>query len=143
MPLSCREGGEVRPDDRIIEGVERGRSGGFLVPDLADFTWFEVVLTRDGDTLDELANLGGGERQSILVARERHADRVILDDLEARRRAASLGLQLTSTRSVWNWTARTVSAGIRGWRAYGRRVAAGSRIRLWRTAASVTIRPRS
>ena len=70
------------------------------MPDLADFPWLKVVQAGDGGIPDELANLGGGERDTILVARDRQADRVVLDDLQARRRAARLDIPIIGTVGI-------------------------------------------
>ena len=44
-----------------------------------------------------LVDLGAGERETILVAREKELDCAILDDLEARRRAGGLGIRVMGT----------------------------------------------
>ena len=59
--------------------------------------WIRVAALRT--PLDEAASptLGLGERQAIALAVEVHAGRIILDDLPARRLAASLGLPVIGT----------------------------------------------
>lgn len=48
----------------------------------------------------ESSGLGGGEREALALSLELHAERVILDDLPARRLAQALGLRVIGTLGV-------------------------------------------
>jgi predicted nucleic acid-binding protein len=61
-------------------------------------SWLRIRSVSYREAVDILlADLGLGEAEVIALARETGADRVVLDDLDARRRARRLGLDLVGT----------------------------------------------
>ncbi|MEW6747801.1 MAG: DUF3368 domain-containing protein [Planctomycetota bacterium] len=60
-------------------------------------TWLEI---RAPSTLDLSINLDTGEREAICLARELHADLLLVDDHAARQEAMRLGLEVTGTLGV-------------------------------------------
>jgi predicted nucleic acid-binding protein len=61
--------------------------------------WLEIRQVRRNPTL-ALGRLGAGEREAIALAEELRADRLILDDLTARRVAAQRNLTVIGTLGV-------------------------------------------
>ena len=63
--------------------------------------WADVQPLTQPLASDVLAfALGAGERETISLAIEQSAERVLLDDLPARRLAITLGLQVTGTLGI-------------------------------------------
>jgi hypothetical protein len=61
-------------------------------------TWLQVRSVSNTELLNLLlADLGEGEAEAIVLARELSADRAVLDDLDARRFARRIGLPLIGT----------------------------------------------
>jgi predicted nucleic acid-binding protein len=72
-----------------------------ITPSVGSLTWAEIQALADAlDARILRAGLGAGETEAIALAMERTADRVILDDLKARRLAISLGLPVGGTRGL-------------------------------------------
>jgi predicted nucleic acid-binding protein len=59
--------------------------------------WLNVRDPGDDSLQDVVAELDRGERAALALARELHADLVLLDDAAARHEATSLGLRITGT----------------------------------------------
>jgi predicted nucleic acid-binding protein len=67
-------------------------------PSVGSLTWAEIQAPADAiDARILRAGLGAGETEAIALAMEYKPDRVILDDLKARRLAMSLGLPVGGT----------------------------------------------
>ena len=63
--------------------------------------WLHVrLLALTQPALVESSGLGDGEREALALSLELHAERVILDDLPARRLAQALGLRVVGTLGV-------------------------------------------
>jgi len=61
------------------------------------------LIVRDPEAsaiLEISPELDGGERAALALARELHADLVLIDDAAGRREAASLGIRITGTLGV-------------------------------------------
>ncbi len=88
----------------VAEGVrtelDRGRSRGFQVPDLSPVNWLQVLAAEPEPMPLELEGLGQGETETILVAKQQRAEWAVLDDLEARRAAHRLGVQVIGTVGI-------------------------------------------
>lgn len=64
-------------------------------------TWIESVQVNDRLAVDLLRNeLDEGESETIVLASELHATRVLIDERLARRKTAQLGLKVTGTLGV-------------------------------------------
>jgi hypothetical protein len=61
-------------------------------------SWLKVTPVRDRGVVEVLlADLGPGEAEAIALAREKGAERVVLDDLDGRRFARRVGLATIGT----------------------------------------------
>ena len=66
--------------------------------ELRDAGWVKVKTIRDKLAVEALAtDLGRGEAEVIVLAREIEANLVVLDDGKARRKAKAMGLEVTGT----------------------------------------------
>jgi hypothetical protein len=88
------------------EVVETGqeRSGARQV---ASAAWIEVVGITDSNLASMLrADLDAGEAEALVLAREQHLSIVLLDEKEARKAAAKLGLSTLGTVGILIWAKR-------------------------------------
>ena len=91
---------EVLVADAVEQELNRGKSTGYSVPNITDYSWITVAKPEHHSIPIELKSLGDGECASILLARETSADQIILDDLNARYTAETLGLHVTGTIGI-------------------------------------------
>lgn len=88
----------------VAEGVcaelDRGRSQGSQVPDLSSVDWLQVLAAAPEPIPPEFEGLGRGEAETILVTKQQRAEWAVLDDLEARRVARKLGVQVIGTVGI-------------------------------------------
>ncbi len=93
-------GGEVRIPKAVELELQEGRRRGYDVPDPARYDWLRIVdpgaIPSEWLTLD----LGRGELAVLALALERPECTVLLDDRQARRIAASAGLEVRGTLGV-------------------------------------------
>jgi predicted nucleic acid-binding protein len=83
--------------EAVVTELDKGGVQGVDVPDVSGFPWIEIRETELRPVSAAVSALGNGERAVILLAIDRHADWVILDDLAARRQAEECGLQVIGT----------------------------------------------
>jgi predicted nucleic acid-binding protein len=87
--------GEVLIPTAVYEELRAATSGAPQI-DLAAFPWLVVTSAHDRRRVDELcADLDLGEAEAIVLAMERHADVLLVDERRGRRTAAALGLTVT------------------------------------------------
>lgn len=80
----------------VVQGV--GRSGS---TEVQNANWIDVRTAKDTLAVEALRlNLGAGESESMVLARELNASLVILDDARARRAAQQLGLPIAGTAAL-------------------------------------------
>ncbi|WP_028295898.1 DUF3368 domain-containing protein [Olivibacter sitiensis] len=79
--------------------IERGRDWEYYV-DLSKQSWITIQKLANPEALSYFFDLDSGEAEVIVLARELHADLVILDESLGRRYAQELGLTLTGTIGV-------------------------------------------
>lgn len=80
----------------VVQGA--GRAGSAQVQNA---TWIDVHTVLDTLAVEALRlNLGAGESESMVLARELNASLVILDDFRARRAAQQLGLPIAGTAAL-------------------------------------------
>jgi predicted nucleic acid-binding protein len=80
----------------VVQGT--GRAGSAQVQNAA---WIDVHKVQDTLAVEALRlNLGAGESESMVLARELNASLVILDDARARRTAQQLGLPIAGTAAL-------------------------------------------
>ena len=91
---------EVLVADDVEQELNQGKSTGYLVPNITDYSWITTAKPDSYSIPIELKSLGDGECASILLARETSADRIILDDLDARYAAETLGLHVIGTIGI-------------------------------------------
>jgi len=90
-------GAVVRPQSVLIE-LLAGKDRYQLSNALRDADW--IVTEPDPSEMFFRKELGAGETAVIALAVKRNADLVVLDDLQARLLATSLGLPVTGTLGV-------------------------------------------
>jgi predicted nucleic acid-binding protein len=67
----------------------------------ASLSWLSVRQVSNREAVEILrADLDVGEAEVIVLARETHADRIVMDDLDARRFARRLGFDLIGTMGL-------------------------------------------
>lgn len=81
----------------IDECIEGGR---IVVPDLRSLDWVVAVEDATESNLPFLFELDRGEKQTLLLAKQHLADKVIIDERLGRRVAEYLGLNVTGTLGV-------------------------------------------
>ena len=86
--------------DAVEQELNRGKSAGYLVPNIMDYSWITIEKPDSRSIPTELQLLGDGECESILLAREISADQIILDDLDARYTAETIGLNVIGTIGI-------------------------------------------
>lgn len=86
----------------VAESVikECGEGGRILVPDLRSLNWVVPVADEASTGLPILFELDRGEKQTILLAKNLGASRVLIDERMGRRVAEYLGLNVTGTLGV-------------------------------------------
>ena len=88
----------------VAEGVRTeldwGRSRGFQVPDLSPVDWLQVLAAAPEPIPPEFEGLGQGETETIPLAKQQRVEWAVLDDLEARRAARGLGVQVVGTVGI-------------------------------------------
>ncbi len=91
---------EVLVAEAVEQELNRGKSAGYLVPNIMDYPWITIEKPDSRSIPTELQFLGNGECASILLARETSVDQIILDDLDARYTAENLGLHVIGTIGI-------------------------------------------
>ncbi len=89
---------KIHVAESVIEECAEG--GRVLVPDLRALNWVVPVADEAGSALPILFELDRGEKQTILLAKNLGASRVIIDERMGRRVAEYLGLNVTGTLGV-------------------------------------------
>lgn len=90
--------GMIHVADAVIgECAEGGR---VLVPDLRQLDWIRPIADVNDASLTVLFELDRGEKQTILLALNNKAGKVIIDEQIGRRTAEYLGLNVTGTLGV-------------------------------------------
>jgi len=89
VPRAVLDEVHAKPDEATHAIEQAGRS------------WLAVRRVDNRDAVDILqAALDLGEAKVIVLARETHADKVVMDDLDARRFARRVGLDLIGTMGL-------------------------------------------
>jgi predicted nucleic acid-binding protein len=94
--------GEVyMPQAVYQEAVVTGRERGGAKREVATFTWITTVDVRDRLAIDVLLDeLDAGEAETIVLARERSADLVLMDERKGQRKLAQLGVPKIGTPGI-------------------------------------------
>jgi uncharacterized protein len=91
--------GRVLVPPAVVAELNRGLRLGKDLPDVTTLDWIDL-RSPPAHALQGMDGLGAGEIEGIALARVMKGSLLILDDAQARRFAASLGLQLTGTVGV-------------------------------------------
>ncbi len=86
--------------EAVVQELEAGRQQGESVPDIQEFPWMEVRLTRIPALVRLITDLGPGEAQVLALALEIPNSLSILDDRLAREIAQLQKLRITGTAGV-------------------------------------------
>lgn len=106
IALSCINRLELLP--KIFEKVhvaqavvdEYAQGGPIFVPPLTALPWVIPVADLRNSTISMLFELDRGEKQTILLARQFNADKVLIDERIGRNTAEYLGLSVSGTLGV-------------------------------------------
>jgi len=83
-------------DEVVTEGGQR-----FGAQEVSDAAWIELVEVKDRLAVEVLADdLGKGESETIVLAREMGADWVLVDERLARRKLDALGIPTIGTLGI-------------------------------------------
>lgn len=83
-------------EEVVLEGGER-----FGAPEVRKASWIETIEVKDRLAVEVLEDdLGKGESETIVLARELGADWVLVDERLARRKLNSLGFQTIGTLGI-------------------------------------------
>lgn len=83
-------------DEVVTEGGQR-----FGTQEVSDAAWIELVEVKDRLAVEVLADdLGKGESETIVLAREMGADWVLVDERLARRKLDALGIPTIGTLGI-------------------------------------------
>lgn len=91
---------DVAIPEAVRDEVLKGGSTNVGVRELRDSQWLQVLPILDRWHADLLSDLDRGEAEALVLASERRARLVVLDERMARRHAQRLGLVLTGTLGV-------------------------------------------
>jgi predicted nucleic acid-binding protein len=98
LQLLARSAGEVLVPPAVLDEI--GRYDDLAAAKIRESaaSWLRTVAPEDLAALEVLeAEVGGGEAAAITLAREIRAERIVVDDLDARRHARRLGLRPVGT----------------------------------------------
>lgn len=86
----------------VVEAVvgECAAGGPVAVPDLPSLPWVRVVVASEAALPGLLLSLDRGERDTLTMAKQLGADRVIIDERIGRNMAELLGLKVVGTLGV-------------------------------------------
>lgn len=83
------------------EAVIAGREEGGAKREVLSATWIQAVPVKDRLAVEVLLDeMDRGEAETIVLARELHADWVLMDEKKGRRKLAELGLQKIGTLGI-------------------------------------------
>ena len=92
--------GSVRPPPAVAAELAEGTKRGVRLPDVAELPWVTVQPVRERKLLPLVASLGIGETEVLAPGLEASDARLVLDDRDARRHAAAVGLTITGTLGI-------------------------------------------
>lgn len=83
------------------EAVAAGREEGGAKREVSGATWIKTVGVKDRLAVEVLLDeMDLGEAEAIVLARETHADRVLMDEKKGRRKLAQMGLKKIGTIGI-------------------------------------------
>ncbi len=98
LSLLEKSADEILIPETVFAEVKRQRDDATGKIETATQTWLQVQAVGNEEAVALLlADLGRGEAEVIVLARELQADRVVMDDLDARRFAHRVGLTAIGT----------------------------------------------
>jgi hypothetical protein len=85
----------------VLTELQARPDQGFPAIEAALGSWLHLVEPGNRSSVDLLRiDLGAGEAEAIVIAREEQAEKIVMDDLDGRRYARLLGLQPVGTLGV-------------------------------------------
>jgi predicted nucleic acid-binding protein len=91
---------EIWTPEAVKNELLTGEHRGYVVPNLSDFLWIQVVNPQSPPSEWLSLDLGPGELAAMSLALENPHSIVLLDDMLARRTAHAAGLQVWGTLKV-------------------------------------------
>lgn len=91
---------EIWTPEAVRNELQAGRSKGYDVPNLDDYSWISIVSPKSTPSEWLALDLGVGELAAMALALENPDRVVLLDDMLARRTARVAGLQVWGTLKV-------------------------------------------
>ncbi|MCC6558667.1 MAG: DUF3368 domain-containing protein [Polyangiaceae bacterium] len=92
--------GRITIPDAVAEELRQGGRLGHAVPDVEALAWITIEKVEQAALLRMATDLDAGERETLALALGRPGCLVLIDDGQARRHAAMLGLTFTGTLGV-------------------------------------------
>jgi uncharacterized protein len=91
--------GEILIPKEVYNEMEAGRNREFYT-DLSKLSWIKIEKIKDEKSLTYFLDLDKGEAEAIVLATEREADLIILDESLARFHAKHIGIKITGTAGI-------------------------------------------
>ncbi len=79
--------------------IEKGKEKPYY-HDLTQIEWIEIKEIANPDSKDYFFDLGDGEAEVLILAKELNADLIIMDEIMGRRYSKQLGFNLTGTIGI-------------------------------------------
>ncbi|MFV0606949.1 MAG: hypothetical protein ACK5NK_14035 [Niabella sp.] len=90
---------EIIIPEGVYEEVEVGKNKGFYT-DLSALSWIKIEKIQNQKSLSYFLDLDNGEAEAIVLATEKEADLIILDEAMGRFYAKHAGLRVTGTIGI-------------------------------------------
>lgn len=90
---------EIHVPQAVYNEIEVGKNKEFYT-DLSKLSWCRIEKIKDEKSLSYFLDLDKGEAETIILATEKEADLIILDETLGRFHAKHVGLKVTGTIGV-------------------------------------------
>jgi predicted nucleic acid-binding protein len=91
--------GKILIPKEVFNEIEAGKNREFYT-DLSKISWIKIEKIKDEKSLSYFLDLDKGEAEAIVLATEREADLIILDESLARFHAKHIGIKITGTAGI-------------------------------------------
>lgn len=91
--------GEISIPTEVFNEIEAGKNKEFYT-DLSKIEWIKIEIIKNEKSLSYFIDLDKGEAEAIILATEKEADLIILDESLGRFHAKHAGLKVTGTIGI-------------------------------------------